>query len=279
MMKKILISLSFFLLGPIAAKPYLIIWDLGDTLVYVSLFRMVVDIGFADCAWYHAFHTKEKNQLQNLLFDVLEEFGGKQTCPDDQKSYHTAHRPLPQVMCDWLAGRILEPKILVKALGRKIKELYGSGYFRNNLEYRIVKSAVGAMFNPEVLVKNTKLLKEALEIVQEIAHEGIHQQTILSNWDGVSYTNFKNSPTGQELSRYFNMDDVIISGSLNTIKPQQTIFDQCLNRYGFAPEDCIFIDDQKENVEAARSLGFKAIQIKHYDFKQLRKELTALGVL
>ncbi len=279
MMKRYLFLYLFFLLPPLSAKQYLIVWDLGDTLVYVSIFGMITQIGIRDCIRYHLFNTTEKNQLQNLIFDVLEEYGGKQEGPHQEKSFHTAHRPLPQVMCDWLAGRIREPKKLVKKIQRKVEELYGAGYFKNNLEYRIIKKAVAAIFNPDVLIKNTKILKDALEIVQEIAQQGIHQQTILSNWDGVSYENFKASDSGQVLSRYFDMDAVIISGSLNLVKPQQHIFDRCLKHYGVSAEQCIFIDDQKENIDAARKLGFTAIQIKNYNFKQLRHDLATYGVL
>jgi FMN phosphatase YigB (HAD superfamily) len=279
MVKKTLFFVFLLLSLSIDAKRYLVIWDLGDTLVYVSIFGMVSKIGIADCAWYHIFNTKEKDQLQNLIFDVLEEYGGKQDGPDEEKSYHTAHRPLPKIMHLWLEGKILKPEKLVKKIHRKIDQLYGSGYFASNLEYRIVKNAIAAMFNPEVLVKNTCILKDALEIVQEIAQKGIHQQTILSNWDGVSFDNFKTSPTGQELARYFNMDQIIISGTLKLVKPQKNIFDRCLERYGVPLENCVFIDDQRENVDAARRYGITSIQIKNHDFKQLRKELKSLGVL
>ncbi len=279
MLKNNSIFILLFLLLPSTIEPYLIIWDLGDTLIYVSIFGMVTEIGLPDCAIYHLFHTKKKDQLQNLIFDVLEEYGGKQTGPDLEKSYHTAHRALPQVMCDWLAGKILEPAQLVKKIHRKIEKLNKKGYFKNTLEYRIIKNAVASMFNPEVLIRNTKILPQALEMVQEIAYQGKHQQTIISNWDGVSYTNFKQSLTGKELSRYFDMNSIIISGSLKIIKPDQSIFDECLDRYGITADQCIFIDDQEENVNAARRYGFIGLHIKNHDFKQLRKELVALGVL
>ena len=153
------------------------------------------------------------------------------------------------------------------------------GYFKSNLEYRVAKNGVAAMFNPEALIGNTYASKEALEIVKEIALEGKHQQTILSNWDGVSYEDFKASPAGKELSRYFNMDAVIISGLVKLMKPQLNIFDYCLEKNKIPVENWIFIDDQEENIAAARRYGITAIQVKNHNFKQLRKELKALGVV
>ncbi len=284
-MKKIrILSILFFIHSSIVSisttDPYLIIWDLGDTLIYVTIPGMVAQIGIADCVLYQLFHAKDRNHLQNRIFDVLEAYGGIQEGPLHDRSYHTAsHRQLPKVMCDWLAGIILEPKKLVKKIHRKMKELSAQNFFKNELEYRIIKNAVAAIFNPDVLIKNTRVLKEALEIVKEIALSGLHRQTILSNWDGVSYDQFKASPAGQELSRYFNMDDITISGMLNIIKPQQVIFEECLKRFGVTPEKCIFIDDQKENIDAARSYGLIALQIKNHDFKQLRKDLASWGIL
>lgn len=279
MVKYITIFFTLVCVGLVEAK--VVVWDLGDTLVYVNIWGMVTEIGLVDCGFYHIFYTKKKDQLQNKIFDVLELLSGKQRGPKHEKSYHTAHRPLPQVMCDWLAGKILHPKKLIRELEFKIDALYNQTpeYFKNQLEYRLVKKAIKAMFNPKILVKNTHILKEAIEIVQEIAQKGVHQQTILSNWDGVSYDDFKVSEAGQELSRYFNMDKIIISGSLNLLKPQQNIFDYCLECCGVPAHECVFIDDQKENIDAARRLGFTCIQIKHYDFKQLRKDLQTQGIL
>ena len=279
MVKKYLLYILLFLTLSSEAKRYLVIWDLGDALVYVSYLGMATTIGLPDLAWYHLFVATDRAQIQNLLFDVLEEYGGKQEGPDHEKSYHTAHRPLPKVFHDWLAGKILNPKKLVKKIHRKIDQLYGAGYFKSNLEYRVAKNGVAAMFNPEALISNVYVCKEALEIVQEIALIGKHQQTILSNWDGVSYDNFKESPAGRELSRYFNMDAVIISGLVKLMKPQQNIFDYCLEKYKIPVENWIFIDDQQENVDAARRYGITAIQVKNHNFKQLRKELKALGVV
>lgn len=279
MVKRYLIIAASLLTLIIDAKPYLIIWDLGGALVDVSYFGMAMEIGLPDLIWYQLFVAKDKNQIQDLLFDVMEEYGGKQECSDLEKIYHAQHRALPKVFRDWLAGKILNPKKLVKRIHRKIEQLYGAGYFTSNLEYRIAKNGIAAMFNPEALIANISVCKEALAMVQEIALAGVHQQTILSNWDGVSYDNFKASPVGKEIARYFNMDAVIISGLVKRTKPQQSMFDYCAEKYTIPIKDWIVIDDQLENVEAARRYGITAIQIKDHDFKQLRKELKALGVL
>jgi FMN phosphatase YigB (HAD superfamily) len=47
-------------------------------------------------------------------------------------------------------------------------------------------------------------------------------------------------------------------------------------RYGLAPESCVFIDDSEPNVVSARKFGMHAIHFT--DAGTLRKELIALGL-
>lgn len=270
---------TILLLVPMFLQSYLIIWDLGDTLVYVSKLGMVSHIGLADCICYHLFHNQDPNKLQNLLFDVLEECGGKQTGDPEEMSYHTQHRPLPQILCDWLSGALIDQHQLIKTINKKLKQLKKQNYFKNDLEYKIVKKAIESMFRPEVLIECTHVCKEALKIVEEIGRRGIHQQTILSNWDGMSFNTFKASPAGKELSRFFDMDALFISSHLKCLKPHPDIFNYIFERYQTTPEQCLFIDDQFENVRSAQKINVNAIQVKNHDFKQLRKDLITFGIL
>jgi 2-haloacid dehalogenase len=61
------------------------------------------------------------------------------------------------------------------------------------------------------------------------------------------------------------------------IKPDIRIYELLLERYGLNSEDLIFIDDRKDNIEAAQSLGIIGI---HYTSpEKLRQELNKLGRL
>lgn len=71
-------------------------------------------------------------------------------------------------------------------------------------------------------------------------------------------------------------DDMIISGEHGLIKPDPTIFELTLERIGRQAHECLFIDDSLPNIEAARSLGFKAIH--YHSPSQLRGELLHLNI-
>ncbi|MFN0263038.1 HAD family hydrolase [Tepidamorphus sp. 3E244] len=52
----------------------------------------------------------------------------------------------------------------------------------------------------------------------------------------------------------------VVSGQERVLKPDPAIFNLLLDRTGLAASDCIFIDDRSDNCEAARALGFRAIE-------------------
>lgn len=56
-----------------------------------------------------------------------------------------------------------------------------------------------------------------------------------------------------------HMDGGVFSCDVHLVKPDPAIFEALLEKYGFRPEECIFIDDHPENAAAARKLGMKAI--------------------
>jgi len=43
-------------------------------------------------------------------------------------------------------------------------------------------------------------------------------------------------------------------------KPEAAIFQACLKVVGSKPEECLFIDDRADNVEAAQALGMRAVR-------------------
>jgi putative hydrolase of the HAD superfamily len=64
------------------------------------------------------------------------------------------------------------------------------------------------------------------------------------------------------LRKWFGLDffdAAIISGDVRYRKPDRKIFEKFLEKSGAKPEECVFIDDRKKNLETAASIGFKTI--------------------
>ena len=73
------------------------------------------------------------------------------------------------------------------------------------------------------------------------------------------------------LEFYEYTDGGIISYREHLIKPDPAIYRLLLERYGLEANECIFVDDLKENVDAAKTLGINGIVFENYE--QAKKEL------
>ena len=76
---------------------------------------------------------------------------------------------------------------------------------------------------------------------------------------------------------FARLDGVIASGLEGVIKPDPAIFRLATERFGYAPAECLFIDDGPHNVAAAQALGF---DVHHFtDPAGLAPALQARGLL
>ncbi|MEA2425235.1 MAG: putative hydrolase of the superfamily [Thermoleophilaceae bacterium] len=80
---------------------------------------------------------------------------------------------------------------------------------------------------------------------------GIKTGLISNSWgDGLAYDQAL-------LDELF--DALVISGEVGMHKPEPEIFHLGAERIGVAPEDCVFVDDLRENCAGAEAVGMKAI--------------------
>lgn len=57
------------------------------------------------------------------------------------------------------------------------------------------------------------------------------------------------------------LDGIVVSGIEKVKKPDPRIFQILLDRYGLKAEECLFLDDHRENLEVASKLGFQVEQV------------------
>ncbi len=72
-----------------------------------------------------------------------------------------------------------------------------------------------------------------------------------------------------------NFDVLVWSFQLGIAKPDPAIYRHTLERLGTRPEETLFMDDKRVNVEMARALGLMAIEFTTVE--RLRQELVAMG--
>ena len=70
--------------------------------------------------------------------------------------------------------------------------------------------------------------------------------------------------------------DAFASFEVGQMKPVASIYKTAEERFGFSPEQVVFIDDRLENVEGARACNWQAIH--HRSYGETRDALIDLGV-
>jgi putative hydrolase of the HAD superfamily len=80
----------------------------------------------------------------------------------------------------------------------------------------------------------------------------------------------------REFDWIHRFDVLVWSYQVGLAKPDPAIYRHTLNELGTRPEETLFIDDKRENVEAARALGMQALQ--YSSVERLRADLIAAGL-
>ena len=93
----------------------------------------------------------------------------------------------------------------------------------------------------------------------------------LTNWSSEMF------PHARERYDFLALfDDIVVSGDEGLAKPDPAVFDVLRRRIGRPLEDCLFIDDSRVNIQAARAAGLDAVLFE--DTTDLREELRRRGL-
>jgi epoxide hydrolase-like predicted phosphatase len=104
-----------------------------------------------------------------------------------------------------------------------------------------------------------------ISVLQELKQQG-YRVFYLSNY---SHYTMRSNP--EVLNFLPHMDGGVFSCHVKLIKPDPAIFHALFDKYGLAPEECLFVDDQPDNIWASKRLGMKAIR--YMDPEQLAADL------
>ena len=119
-----------------------------------------------------------------------------------------------------------------------------------------------------------EMLQGEIAETVEILHELKKKFKIygLTNWSAETF------PVALKRFEFLQLfDGIVVSGDEKLIKPGKEIFHLLLSRYNLNPKNCVFIDDNLKNVQAAANIGFYAI---HFTTAEnLREKLISMNVL
>lgn len=105
-------------------------------------------------------------------------------------------------------------------------------------------------------------IKESKDFAQYVKNKG-YKIYVLSNACNAFYDYF---PRFNKLD-YF--DGIVVSSDIHMIKPDLKIYEYFLNKYNLSADECLFIDDRKENIDGALRMGMKGHIFKN-DFDKIK---------
>ncbi|MGE0009378.1 MAG: HAD-IA family hydrolase [Candidatus Babeliales bacterium] len=158
-----------------------------------------------------------------------------------------------------------------KEFTQKLQQLVQEGLIKSKLEQRMMQQFIDVISDPEIrahlITPNYALLNLILEC------KTIKRRFILSNLDMSTY--------GALRTHYPDMfalfEGSIISAEVGMVKPNSDIYEYLLTTYNLQPANCLFLDDQQENVETAQKLGITSIL--YTSTTTLKQELRQLMLI
>ena len=184
--------------------------------------------------------------MKNIVFDlgrvVFAQDPAKSTEHYKQFFSYVSQSPMPQFWVDYDLG--------VSSLDTVAEEL---------AEYRGVETAYARdMISQAVGRQETIVPTEAL--IHDLKAAG-YKLYVLSNMSR-EFIDFLRT---KDVYSYFDGD--VVSCEVGVVKPMPQIYDILLDRFALDPSQTLFIDDRKENVEAAEAKGINAFHFDRNDYE------------
>ncbi len=107
-----------------------------------------------------------------------------------------------------------------------------------------------------------------LEIMKRLKDK--YKLILLSNTDVMRFGFVK-----QEFPEVMIFDEYVLSFEVGFMKPHPQIYREALKKAGTKAEECVFIDDREENIQAAEELALQGILFeKHANLESLLQEIN-----
>lgn len=98
-------------------------------------------------------------------------------------------------------------------------------------------------------------IQGTVEILHALKAANAHHLYALTNWSQQTW------PIAQQHYQALIFDQfegILVSGEEKLIKPDPAIYQLMMDRYELLPAECVFIDDNTHNVQAAEAFGIRA---------------------
>lgn len=242
-----------------------IIFDLNGVLFDVHKLRLARKVGIFNLLRYLISNrTNPFSRIISIINTICKEEG--------ESKYPTMYykgQPLPDFVTATMLGHMTREEKKNIYLDY-IRMLTKRGEIAKNYEKKIFMSIAEGLINIE---KYCKPIKSVISILKQLKENVNNKIFLLSNADQETFAKM----TAQYPDIFGLFDGMIVSAHVQMIKPEANIYHHLLNTYNLAPETCVFIDDQPENIDTAEQLGINGIV--YTKTPTVIEKLKRLGIL
>ncbi|KUG12991.1 HAD family hydrolase [Elizabethkingia sp. HvH-WGS333] len=197
--------------------------------------------------------------IKNIIFD----FGGVLMDWNPKYLYQNVFNSEEEM--DYFLGNIATPKWNAEQdRGRSFQE--ATEILQN--QYPEFSKEIALYYSQwPVMLKGT--IEENVNILRNL--HGRYQLYGLTNWSAESF------PYAYKNYDFFSLfNGIVVSGEEKLIKPDERIYELLLNRYNLNASECLFIDDNYENIRTAQAMDFNTIHLTPEAI--LREELQKFNI-
>ena len=233
---------------PIQQKP-IIIFDCINVLFKESQAGFAQKVGYGVLASYALTHWKNPGcRCLDMLHAI-----SKQNDQQPHLVMTLQEKTMPRCIVELHEGKktCQEVKNEIK---NAIEQLEAAHFFSSAKEKNLMQTIMNLILDPTIIAYVTEPIKPMVSLAQKLKNNG-YSLYMCANIPAEFYALLQNK-YASILSLF---DGIIISSQIKTAKPHESVFKQLLSTYNLDPKQCIVIDNAKENMTAAQSLGMQAI--------------------
>jgi len=180
------------------------------------------------------------NKIKNLIFDL----GGVIVLSEDVNFLEFDHKfSLPEGTTEKVVKDCFKKKEVRKDFDI---EKYFEETFSHLMSYENYSEVINTIFESE------KINKELVNWIEERRDE--HIISLLTN-----NTSSLNEILEEKFDIKYLFDFIFNSAEIGIAKPNPKVYHYVLENTKTDPKNCVFVDDSKKNVQAARKLGIRSI--------------------
>lgn len=274
-MKHIFAKISLIALFCVAtctpAIKKVIVFDLNNVLIKVNRgtigFKAMLKTGFFNSL----VHLQEMREAKEPLYSVLNQVGNKHENPpcDD------VGVELPAGLSESQAGTMPYHEVIKQAHAVIDRELARGTLFKSKFQADFIRNIIEITFTPKLVLESIEPVKEGVAFLRDVAQDSEVAVMILSNFEAEAFSLVTKKNSLKPIFTTIPSGNWIVSGMFQDYhytKPHPFLFEYlttlCQSRWAVEPHNIIFLDDQIENVTAARNAGIDAYQIDAHHLKE-----------